>query len=119
MRHRKRVLFISHDASVSGGPILLLNLLTLLKKNNVCRFIIIVKRGGVLEWQFANLGKTIVLKPVGYLKGNVLKKVLDVLLSKWKLLRTLYYCYRSDIVFSNTITNGRLLRFLAYSGTPV
>jgi glycosyltransferase involved in cell wall biosynthesis len=119
MQRRKSVVFISHDASVSGAPILLLNLLALIKKNNVCRFIIVVKRGGVLNHRFEGMEKTVVLKPVNYLKGNILKKTLDVFNSKVKLLQTFYYCYRADIVFSNTITNGRLLNFLRYTRTPV
>ncbi len=48
----KKVLFISHDASRTGAPIVLLNLLKWFKTNTDIPFQILLKKGGVLEPDF-------------------------------------------------------------------
>jgi len=58
-----KILFIGHEASRSGAPILLLQLLQWLKRNSRWEFEILLKNGGPLEPDFAALAPTTVLKP--------------------------------------------------------
>ena len=53
MRH---FVFVGHDASRTGAPILLLHLLRWLKSEGVCSFSIVLLRGGELEEDFRLLG---------------------------------------------------------------
>lgn len=114
------ILFISHDASKSGAPILLLNLLRLIKKEAVCDFNIIIRKGGPLNQEFEALGPTIVLKPANYLSsGNFMGKMAERLRNRYRIVKAMLLCRRSDLVFSNTITNGSLLDRLATFHKPV
>ena len=56
-----KILFIGHEASRSGAPILLLQLLQWLKQNSRWQFEILLKNGGPLEKDFAALAPTTVL----------------------------------------------------------
>jgi glycosyltransferase involved in cell wall biosynthesis len=114
------ILFISHDASKSGAPILLLNLLRLIKQEGACDFKIIIRKGGPLNKEFETLGPTIVLKPANYLSsGNFIGKMAERLRNRYRMVKAMLLCRRSDLVFSNTITNGSLLDRLATFHKPV
>ena len=111
MRNRKKILFISHDCSYSGAPILLLNLLLLLQKNDRYDISVFIVRGGPLEQKFALHFPVTVLKPTGYGKeSNFFLKIKNVVTNRIKLLRLLSEAKKADMVFSNTIVNGLLLR---------
>ncbi|MEO9210289.1 MAG: hypothetical protein ABI208_04275, partial [Ginsengibacter sp.] len=64
--NKLRIVFISHECSLTGAPILLLNLLSLIKKRDIYDIKIILAKGGVLEKEFKKYGKTIVLRPWNY-----------------------------------------------------
>ncbi len=53
-----KVLFISHDASRTGAPIVLLHLLKWVKYNTDVEFLILLKDGVELEDRFRVLGET-------------------------------------------------------------
>jgi glycosyltransferase involved in cell wall biosynthesis len=59
-----KVLFISHEASRSGAPIVLLHLLRWIKNNTTLRFDILLLRDGPLKSEFEGLGKTILLNEI-------------------------------------------------------
>jgi glycosyltransferase involved in cell wall biosynthesis len=101
-----KILMISHDASRTGAPILLLNLTLLLKKEGL-EVDFLLKNGGQLEEIFKSLGSTYTFykkeeqgffnKIRGFFfrrSGNSLDKI------NWK---------KYDYVLSNTITNGNIL----------
>ncbi|MFN8243100.1 MAG: glycosyltransferase family 4 protein [Ferruginibacter sp.] len=114
MPARIKITFISHDASLSGAPILLINLVKLLSTSGQYKICIIVKRGGPLNERFSQAAKTIVLKPAGYRQsGSWLVGIKELFSSRLQLIRALWNCHRSEVVFSNTITNGRLLKKVA------
>jgi glycosyltransferase involved in cell wall biosynthesis len=52
------VLFVSHDASRTGAPIVLLHLLRQLKKEQSCSFSILLINGGELEEEFRSIANT-------------------------------------------------------------
>jgi glycosyltransferase involved in cell wall biosynthesis len=58
----KKILFLGHDASRTGAPIVLLNLLQWLKQNTKISFEILLKSGGPMESDFSTLAPTKVLK---------------------------------------------------------
>lgn len=53
----KKVLFVSHEASHTGAPIVLLHLLTWIKNNTNLKFEILLLTGGSLSTAFENLSK--------------------------------------------------------------
>lgn len=78
-----KILFISHDASRTGAPLLLLNLLRWIKNNTQLNFDILLLSGGELEVEFEKLGKVYKpnTKPV-----SLRKQIVDRLLRKLNLL---------------------------------
>lgn len=114
-----KVVFISHESSLSGAPILLLNLLQLLKQRGF-KFSIILKRGGELDDRFLATGKTFILKPVNYQRNKAfLLKVVDYFFYRVRLLFIMWHIRNADVVFSNTITNGRFLKQISPARKPV
>lgn len=108
-----KLLFLSHDSSISGAPLLLLNLIKLIKSKDCYEFSIVVKRGGKLDKLFIDAGDAIILKPENYqVNKSLVGKIKDYILYLFRLNAVISLAKKSDILFSNTITNGRLLRKL-------
>ena len=79
-----KVLFISHEASRSGAPIVLLHLLKWIKKNTSLQFEILLLTSGPLRADFEQLGKTFLLSELtgghtypARIKRKLLKTSLD------------------------------------------
>jgi len=98
------ILFVSHDASRTGAPIFLLNLITRLAGRLNIAFTILLARGGELEPEFRKLGTTLVLGG----PNEIDPSVLDAL--KQRNIRLAYF---------STITNGALQARLKVLGCPV
>lgn len=92
---------------------MLLNLLDMLKDEDGFSLQLCLHRGGVLNSEFKKRCPTIVLKPSGYKKGNFLVKLFKILVNRFNLFSLILKTRRSDIVFSNTIVNGKLLELLS------
>ena len=108
----KRILFIGHEASISGAPVLLLNLLLLCKSHGMDISLVVVRGGPFIE-TYRKHFPVLVMKPVGYgREKNAFKRAGNVLLNRFKLLLLLAKANTADIIFSNTIVNGRLLKQL-------
>src|SRR5258705_6582259 len=107
-----RILFISHDASATGAPILLLNLLRILKEKEKCdiRMIIRVKQGNLLH-KFELLGNVYYWQNGGERNGIVdrVRNKIRSVVRRRKIRRLMEGC---DFVFSNTATNGDVLEFV-------
>src|SRR5215470_13118728 len=112
-----KILFLSHDASRTGAPIVLLNLIRWFKENSSIPFEILLKNGGELEDAFSQLGRcTIYNDERAHSKQNRLESII----SKWVPLgirkTSLLNAYKNSdvrLVYSNTITNGDLLEQLS------
>lgn len=117
----KRIVFLTHDASLTGAPILLLNLIQLLKTSSGTDFkIILVRGGGDLENDFRKLGPVHVLKHGKYGKRSFgLLKLIDFLILQLKYLPVYVTIARSDLIFNNTIANGRVLKRIGFLKKPV
>ena len=120
----KSILFISHDASRTGAPIIFLNFLKWFKANSDIPFQILLKNGGDLESEFAKLAPVSVFNP-GYVKKNILLRILNRLgfdfsrNSHLKKLRKKLLRANIGLIYSNTVTNGEVIEFLSMLQCPV
>lgn len=107
----KRILFIGHEASVSGAPVLLLNLLQLLREQPGIKVSLVMSRGGPFLETYRQHYPVLVMKPEGYAgSGNMVHRAYHILLNRVKWLYLVWLACRASVIFSNTIVNGRLLK---------
>ncbi len=107
-----KALFVSHDASRTGAPLLLLAFLRWLRLGSGVDFRILLKNGGELEREFAEAGPCATL----HWDDSVAWPRL------WRRLRqkrALSGLGDVDLVYSNTITNGAVTAELARLGRPI
>jgi len=123
----KKILFISHDASGTGAPILLLRLIREIKKESNFEIIILLKNGGVLENDFKILGKTFIWNSaekksrIESLKERFLRR-LNLKSAHKKQNKNISFFKEFanvDIIFNNTITNASLLKQIPLKGKKV
>ncbi|MBI1344181.1 MAG: glycosyltransferase [Terrimonas sp.] len=115
MKNRGKIFFISHESSLTGAPVLLLNLIKLWVQNGDASAKLILFRGGPLEMEFRKLTEVVVLKPTGYLANkNIMDRFLDYLQFRYRLWKVIGQIRESDIVLSNTVANGNLIRKIKY-----
>ena len=102
----KKVLFISHDATRTGAPIVLIHLLRWLKNNTDIKFEILLKRGGELIPEFESINPTHIMY-----KENIKRKLLRKLNlnDELSLIPLALIGKQYDLIYSNTITNGNLV----------
>jgi glycosyltransferase involved in cell wall biosynthesis len=111
-----KILFISHDASRTGAPILLFRLIQALSKSNQYEIIILLKNGGALKEKFSTLGLTFVWNEkikITFLAKFLSKLGMHQLTAEARRKRViLNHVASADIVFNNTATNASLLKQL-------
>ena len=109
---------ISHDASLTGAPILLLHTLRMMKDRY--EFKIVLKKGGVLENEFKDIASTVILKHKNYSERNsTFLMIRDRIRYLIMQLKVVPLFYRTEIILSNTIANGRLLHRFRFFKKPV
>lgn len=121
------ILFISHDASRSGAPILLRNFINWLNTNtnNTCH--LILRAGGILEIDFKNIVNYNIYYPEYY---NNYKNITQRLLNRlgWYKYKLKIYHKRLlkqlkqqkfEIIYCNTVVNVDILDFLKPLNLPV
>jgi glycosyltransferase involved in cell wall biosynthesis len=115
------ILFVSHDAGRTGAPLVLLNFQRWLKGNTGLEFATILRRRGPLEADFAALGKTFLIETRRWerlVRHRFPKKIHWTGFGSNRRLAALRE--RSHrLIYSNTVTNGDVLRILARPGLPV
>jgi hypothetical protein len=100
---KKKVLFISHDASRTGAPIFLLHFLRWFKANAAISFQIILRNGGEIEPEFEALAPVLVINDLIFNERVLVERV------------SRFVTNDIEIIYSNTITNGRFLKlFLSF-----
>ena len=103
----KRILFISHDASRTGAPMVLLHLLKWLKSQEEVQLEVLFAKGGELHDEFNKYAKTHVLSQVSssrfksYTK-KVLEKFFNVDFLQKKLIAYLKTTGQFDLIYANT-----------------
>jgi len=105
----KKVLFISHEASRSGAPIVLLHLLNWLKKNTALQFEILLLTDGPLKPDFEQVGTTFVLSDLTgqhTYTNRVKKRLLGITLVKQYKKTAAHFSKRGyDLIYGNTIVS--------------
>ena len=100
----KSILFISHDASRTGAPIVFLNFLKWLRLNTGVHFIIILREGGELKDDFCEIAPTFILDRGSMSRATIASELID---------------YNIGLIFSNTAVNGDVLELLNKFECPV
>jgi glycosyltransferase involved in cell wall biosynthesis len=123
---RGKILFIGHEASRTGAPIVLLNLLKWLKKNSDIEFETLISHNyghrGELISEFNKIAKTTLLS-LDY--ENKTEKIIRFLLNSNKFDRikkdvSLYVKKKNfSLIYSNTVGNGHLLKHLFQLNIPI
>lgn len=125
MERARKILFISHEASRTGAPLLLLSFLKWFRDNTTVPFLILLKSEGEMEFEFRKLAPTLVLDRLGFGWRSPLGRKLDnlwLLLKRvWRLqkLRTELIKEGIGLIYSNTITNGDLLQGISHLHCPI
>jgi glycosyltransferase involved in cell wall biosynthesis len=122
----KSILFISHEASRTGAPILLRNLLKWISTNTSIPFHIMLMREGVLVEDFANIAPVSVWKNDEATRSTVTRgaaTLLDSLgiMKGWqqRALRTRLANNNIGLIYANTIASGSLVEELSNFNCPV
>ncbi len=101
---KKKILLISHDATRTGAPILLLNLAKLLLKFKEYEVTFLLKNGGDLEGEFSCTA------PIHFVKKNDQRNgFFDYFKRKKSIIKDKAFLNNFDVIISNTITNGEIL----------
>lgn len=122
---KKKILFLSHEASRTGAPLVLLHFIKWLKLNTDISFIILLKRDGELRSDFEALAPTYIYS-FPYTSIITFK---DKIKANWntyieipryyqRLQKTLEH-HSIDLIYANTIGNGEVLDFLSFLKCPV
>ena len=117
------VLFISHDASLTGAPLVLLSLLRWLKQNRPFGLrILIGKSNGYFFREFEEVGRVSSFAPTHTLVNRVLRRFnLDATRNSAHLSRLREQLSREDIrlVYANTVASARMIEFVSFLDCPV
>jgi glycosyltransferase involved in cell wall biosynthesis len=117
---QKRVLFVSHEASHTGAPIVLLHLITWIKKNTNLQFEILLLTGGSLtnsfesvskvhQWQNKKLGSNLFVIRGFYL---IYYKILDKIFAcnfYQKKVTSKIKKLNFDLIYCNTIASSHII----------
>jgi len=98
------ILFVSHEASRTGAPILLIEVAQLLKETLGLRCMFLLRTGGELERAFRAIGPTLVLGDPNRINAATLRE-----LARQNI----------GLVYSNTATNGLVQRDLERLNRPI
>jgi glycosyltransferase involved in cell wall biosynthesis len=117
----QKVLFISHDASRTGAPIVLIHLLRWLKNNSDLDFVILLKDGGSMEHEFQeiaptflwNTKQTIVKRITSKLKKIIFKNSTEDILSirQYRILKKIKKS-NINLIYTNTVASHNLIPIL-------
>lgn len=116
-----KVLFIGHEATRTGAPLLLLHFLRWLKRNSNLEFEILLRQDGELLEDFQELAHTCVQHRGLISNGKVtfvrrLRRKYDLNPSLEQQLKVLYPVAKFPLIYSNTITNGEFVSAFAKLG---
>lgn len=120
------VLFISHDATRTGAPIIFCNQLKWLKQHTNIQFEILLKEGGELEPEFGSIAPIWHIEHTASaatfterLRAKARRRADARVLRDYALAEDLRARFTPSLIYSNTITNGELLARLRVLGCPI
>ena len=112
---RRRILFVSHNATHTGAPHILLGIIREFEENGNWDIQVLVMEDGPLVKEFKLIGKTFVWyhKPRYLISSK--KGLISFIIRTYYKIRGIFLLWKIkqvDIVFLNTITNGLIHRKL-------
>ena len=117
------ILFVGHDASLSGAPKSLLLIIGHISQNYKEPISIILKEGGPLEEEYRKLGNVFLWEKKWYYEKKLVKRLKNRLLNnnKRNQNKVLRYFTRNKpkVIFNNTVVNGAILEKLSNLDAPV
>lgn len=116
------VLFLSHEASRTGAPILLLNFLRWLRRNRNINARVLVGRSGDLTAEFAAIGPVDSFEPSDALWYKAMRRLqlqhrYDT--SHFVRLREIFLSNNIDLIYVNSVASAGMLDFLSFVKCPV
>ncbi len=122
----RKVLFISHDATRTGAPIILLNLLKWLKRETRIPFEIILRYGGELKGEFEALAPVTVWHQglpglVEFAQRQLESRRIQLPANRGRIMDINDRLRGESIglIYSNTVTNGEVMEGLSDLGVPM
>ena len=116
-----RLLFVSHDASRTGAPLFLLNLMTWLRANSNYELHVLFRKEGELGPDFAKIANIWSFEELFTLplhqRATLLASKLFGLRKHKRSASKLQSQF--DLIYSNTVANGQILAALSESNVPV
>lgn len=117
----KKVLFIGHEATRTGAPLVLLHFLRWLRSNSNLDFEILLRQGGELLGDFQQVAPTCVQHRGLISNGHVgfvprLRRKYDLNPSIEQQLKERYPVATFPLVYSNTVTNGEFVGLFSQLG---
>ena len=105
-----KILFISHDASLTGAPIVLLSLLQHVRKNDLFDFDVLLIESGELELEFKKLSQVSILhKPLSTkLYHKIYRKMVNKNLRDIKKYIRLIRKNKYEIIYANTVVSSEV-----------
>jgi len=124
MKRAGKILFISHDASRTGAPILLLQLLQWIKRNTEIQFEILLQKGGPLQDDFAALAPTTILKlsrPVSFIRKSYNRLGRKIPMGFSMAAKALKYARKGNInlIYANTVVVAEEVAALSQLSIPI
>jgi len=116
-----KIVFISHEASFTGAPIILLNTLRYLKGKIPYDFVVVLPFDGPLRKDFQEVSEVIIYNDlmINGRKANILQRFrLRNRYDEYRI-RGIFSKYDIKLIFSNTIVNGNLVDNINYNKVPV
>jgi glycosyltransferase involved in cell wall biosynthesis len=120
------ILFIAHQASRTGAPLLLLNTIKWIKANANFNILILIAESGVLLPEFEQLGKVFKYPVEQKHTPNLVAKFFHrlfykLIIKKVQLnrLKTKLKQNQINLIFSSTLSNGYLLDYLKFINAKV
>ncbi len=107
---KAKLLFVGHDASATGAPVLLLNVIRSLKESFGIEVAIILLTGGPLERDYRALGTTYIVDK-DYRDDKDYKRFRQLVLSLWNSGYTWAFC--------NTAVTGKCTEMLYQAGFTI
>lgn len=118
-KKNQKILVVSHEASYTGAPLLLIQLIKFIKLNYNYSVQIVIIRGGPLEKEFEQYGNVIILKDAGYSSRKGASRLKSILINRIKNIKAFYFAVNSDFIFCNSIICGNVIGWLRFSRTPI
>lgn len=112
---------MSHDASRTGAPLLLLQFLRWLRESNYLQFRILLGEPGPLLKEFESVAPVDIFEPTGALSQRVYRRLTGKKTDYSKHQSFLRHRLRESnigVIYANTIATGRMLDFLSFLDCP-